>query len=371
MDSQTNSTSIITTTFDDHVITFGFDDYQHPASIAVVINNVERWFLTIFVSTMTLFTFVINGCTIGVIRTQSRFRKPYYTVMLCFAVVNIGILLPFTFVQLIPRLFMNDFHDYPLALCRLFSDISITFIFMSLSSTAILCMARYLYFCRPIIYMTYVSRRVVYAAFACAFLLSASYTVATELAVGRVPVIHSLSCQLPNSIVNILLQNVLFILIPLVIIIVCARAIYGKIVRKRNDSPGHQLETLPNLANAVEQARANHPQQNSFSLKHAWKAIKLVAILSGTFLVMQLIPFIARLIMALLGVEFSSGLNGDFPLSTFVLRWVDMIYGVFYPSLNPLILWRLDKQYRWFRRFMTCRRNQVAFQPQQSTQEPS
>ena len=101
----------------------------------MVANEVERWTLLFVVMGYSLFTLVVNGFTIAVVRAEHRLHKPEYTVMVMFAVVNIGFNIPFNFLQILPRLIFIDvmtFEAYPLVACRLFSGIAIIFAYESL-----------------------------------------------------------------------------------------------------------------------------------------------------------------------------------------------------------------------------------------------
>ena len=107
--------------------------------------------------------------------------------------------------------------------------------------------------------------------------------------------------------------------------------------------------------------------KTAFSHKRAIKTVKLVVLLSGTFLAMQLPPFIGRLAIALsckpkpdenFGV-ISERMIGDITTTTFIMRWIDIIPAGFYPCINPLILMRLDKEYKLFRKHAFCTKNKV------------
>ena len=196
---------------------------------AMLANEIERWAMLFVVLGYSLFALVVNGFTIGVIRTQHRLQKPEYTVMVMFAVVNIGINVPFHFLQILPRLILLDellFEDYPLMACRAFSVIGIIFIYMSLCSPAILGVMRYVQICYPLYYIAHVTDYTVYALFGTAFAISAIYTVGAEVVIGRQPAVHSLVCQLPHTRVNILMQTTLFVLIPMLILVFCTLRIY-------------------------------------------------------------------------------------------------------------------------------------------------
>ena len=432
----------------------------------MVANEVERWTLLFVVMGYSLFTLVVNGFTIAVVRAEHRLHKPEYTVMVMFAVVNIGFNIPFNFLQILPRLIFIDvmtFEAYPLVACRLFSGIAIIFAYMSLYSPAILSVMRYIQICHPLVYIAHVTDYTVYALFGIALAISGIYTVATEIVIGREPAVHSLVCQLSYARVNILMQMTLFVLIPLLILVFCTVRIYwiGKKMRdarrhksqqlnlkigksvdseERNkatdsvdstenpckppikeirflsadtkqstsklqpisestdsDSSHHsaqQQETMASHMTSVSTKKTTKlgkrrrimplqsPQRNrrqrrnssmtTSSHERALKTVKLIVLLSGTYFATQLPPLIGRAIIALRFApksdenfgEISEGhMIGDITVTTFVMRWMSMIYVGFYPCINPLILMRMDKEYKLFRKYAAfCSRNHVGIQ---------
>ena len=117
--------------------------------------------------------------------------------------------------------------------------------------------------------------------------------------------------------------------------------------------------------------RDNRAQQQPIACPgphtEALKTIKLIIVLSGTFLAMQLLPFVARLIIAVAGPEMIDGQDGDFPVSILVIRYIDIIYGLFYPCINPVILLYFDKDYLVFRNYALCKSNEVGIMREHQT----
>ena len=105
---------------------------------------------------------------------------------------------------------------------------------------------------------------------------------------------------------------------------------------------------------SVLQKRNGTRKQQKF-LKGALQTVKLILIFSGTFLAMQLFPFFIRFALSLFGVEYKNVPDGNVPFLTVLMGWLDLFYGSFYPFINPLMLMRLDKDYRHFRKYALCR----------------
>ena len=104
------------------------------------------------------------------------------------------------------------------------------------------------------------------------------------------------------------------------------------------------------------------PQGNvsSYSQKKAAsKTVKLITVLSGTFLIMQFIPYLGHFVMSLLGDYLVGRYIGNIFMSDFVTRYLAMNYGAIYPWLNPLVLIRFDKNYLFFKKYALCRQNRV------------
>ena len=122
-----------------------------------------------------------------------------------------------------------------------------------------------------------------------------------------------------------------------------------------------------------ERQRRKSSMSTTTSKERALKTVKLIVLLSGAYLAMQFPPFIGRLIIALFfepksdanfGEISEEHMVGDISITTFIMRWMDIIYVGFYPCINPLILMMLDKESKLFRKYAAfcIKKNQVAVQ---------
>ena len=470
-----------------------------PIPTLLLANDIQRWFLVTLYATFALFGFAVNGFTIGMIRAHARFHKPEYTVLSLCAMVNIVIHIAFAMLQVLPRLLLNENigEGYPFLACRIFSVVGITFGLISVCSTSVLSITRYLQFCQPLFYLAHVTDNVVYAAFGFVFTICATYTVLSEVLIGRRYTFYSFTCTLPQTQATIFIQTVLFIVIPLSVIIWCVRRIQRVILKKHdsrvasirksiirhdnktnnipmigsdkvfaiatniptseattlkqnvainekknrttgmdikldsrfakitgstskaaiNTKPnditgrkalqlndwmgetsghlqvsslrpscsyrGNQL-TIPKTQQEGFEGRMQHGSSTSIASKGkrsygrrvatlkrnrshkgytqksaATKTLKLIVFLSGTFLLLNLIPSIGRMVMAVFR-NYLDGRNiGELSVYIFVKRYIGMIYHLPFPTIHPIILIWFDKNYLFFKKYALCRHNRV------------
>ena len=288
--------------------------------------------------------------------------------------------------------------------------------------------------------MRIVTIRNIYAAFATNFAFCSIWTVVTEIFQGRQFLINTLTCQMQQNMVNIIIQTILFVLIPLIIIIYCLRMLYicmkekekyqttvtiarnadlrlnknkteikNKMNNKHNAEVSTSSRTTSNEVLSAQQVGVSHLhpqltemnqcsiQQNSISntsspsshddgtsdpvqeqtsghckstrinlrspnadkfgkktfMQNAkdCKIFRMITILTGTFLALQIIPFIVRLAIEAMEVKnINEGPHYTFPISIQIKRYADLTYALIYPCVNPLILIRFDKEYATFRK---------------------
>ena len=149
------------------------------------------------------------------------------------------------------------------------------------------------------------------------------------------------------------------------------------VLQSDNCSPGHSVDVIgeqlddadeqnpddaPSRKNISRNKRQSPPSAMNYSYskkKAAAKTVKLIVFLSGTFIVVQLIPAIAIPVMSFFVNQLDSRMVGQLYLSDLVKRYVAMALIAVYPCIHPIILIYLDKNYTFFKKHALFRQNRV------------
>ena len=155
----------------------------------------------------------------------------------------------------------------PVVACHAISTIAIALLQAATYLTRFIAYERYMYFCKPLVYITHLSQKKVAIAMLALYIVFMVYNILATVFIGRVYYSSAMLCELPSSAYRAMVNMLLFRLVPAALTIFCCVKIWNLI-------RGSQV--APALPSAVD-----IPQATPTLVKQAQTALKMILMTSG------------------------------------------------------------------------------------------
>ena len=289
------------------------------------------------------FALFANGFVIVVIYKYPQYGSSQYTIIMLYAIMNLGLLLPGVPAQVIPRLFLES--RYPSILCRIFSFVQITFFFMQVPVMAYYSLSRYIKFYHPIHYARLLNNKTVYETYAIILTVSAGYCTITEILIGRKYRNHGYNCQLPFYLPNFIIQVILFRIIPYIVIVLVAVKIHT-LLRARNRQIAAELNNVRSNNVLRSRSRIRALRKARTDARRTMSAFRLILGLCILFFISQVLPYIIKTIYNVIRGGKNQYFPDKFSFNAVLIQLAELVLGMLYPCFNPVAFIYCDKRLR-------------------------
>lgn len=273
--------------------------------LAAVDSNVELVIITIYLLVCFLAALFGNGTILTVVFRNRALHMPHYYLLCSYIACDIATCL-YAYPVMVVVMFQGT--ELPEWLCRSSGCLSTAAFFCSIYLLGLLAYERYHFFCRPMSYQrTFATFRLVCLVVG-AWLIALSFSISTEILLGRKVYITVLGCQLESSRVMSQIQIagffgpslflVFFSTIRVGILLVKMRAMIAPQILDQGNG---------NTSNPDQIYLPIEGLSNTYKIKisKAGAAFKLVILISGLFWGTYIPGFIVRLVI------FSSGITWE------------------------------------------------------------
>jgi hypothetical protein len=267
-------------------------------------------FVVLVVTLLGQFSVIVT-----IIKTE-RLHIPNFMVIPCYCGGDL------TMVSVSSVLYVYHFLYYcmPLPLCQALSIIGVGTAFGLASLTGLMAYERYVYLCHPLKYDIRFRTHRVLGLSAAIFAAPLLYCFITELMYGRSYHATVLACYLHASAVKSIIQSALFILPAAATTLLCMTHIW-RLMRSASVAPMQPADAEP----------AANPR------KHAKKAFKMVAMVSGTFWATILPSMFIRMLLFAAGFTWSDLDTRRYYSASLTLRIFTYMFSSVSSLLNPFI----------------------------------
>ena len=193
-----------------------------------------------------------------------------------------------------------------------------------------------MFFCQPFRYPRLCKKWNLIIIIGITSIIAFSYVIYTELTIGRKIAYMSFTCQLMNP-KQSHIQTTVFVFIPLVISIFCVISINRVLAKQRMRIRHIALEVNPQMNNA---SQINPIKQ---LIKNGGKTIRLIVMVSGTFLASLLPSTIFRETVLMNGITWDDIITRRVYWAAILMRLEVIIGSVTFSCVNPIIYFYIEK----------------------------
>lgn len=233
----------------------------------------------------------------------------------------------------------------PLTYCRVVSDIGFMLFFSLLLHTGFMAYERYLFFCRPFDYAAFLPTARVMAVLATGYLVSLIYTVVTEVLIGRFYHSSVITCNLPDSAVQSLVQFVIFFLPSGVVTIFSAVRIW-RLARRSRVAPATVVMSAAMGGMAGAGRASAVVSSRSTPVKQAYKGLRMILLVSGTLWGTIMPHYAVRIIIFNAGYTWHDLDSRRHLMPAIAMRIATFVGTTVSSAVNPIIFYYSRKDLR-------------------------
>ena len=288
----------------------------------------EQGFIAGLFMLFWLYVNVSNGILFYVFHREYSLHTPQFMVLVSYMVCD-TLYCNFTLLLMVPMVISNNIHVMPASLCRILAIAFSSCFLASVHLNALLTYERHCYFVTPLIYTRKFTRFRIFATVITIFLFSFGMGLAVDLIEPRVAVATIMSYQvtgLASQISNVV--YVVFYVIPSGLISVITLIKLRLLISK------HTAQVHPTQSDVMSEDQS---AVSGIIVKPVRKALKMVALVSGSFWLTIMPGVLIRMSLSASGVTWAYT-DQRISLPLFALsRTSYMLITVMSSVLNPII----------------------------------
>ena len=311
------------------------EDALHPSSagglwttmasvLPMVTDSLEEQIITaglLFV--FWIYVNILNGSLMYVIRREYSLHTPQYMVLVSFMVCD-TMYCNLTLLHMVPVVISNNIHLMNVTVARIITSIMISFLLSTVHLVALIAYERYCFFVTPLKYTFKFTKCRIYTSVTAIFLMAACVGVGGDLVDPRIAVATNMIYQLKGMGKQI--SNIFYLflyIIPSGAMSVMTLIRLGQVISR------HKAQ--------VEQIGEDETAGSGNLVKSVKQAVKMVALVSGSFWLTTIPGFLIRLGLSTSGVTWADT-DHRVSLAMFALsRGSIMLMTILSSVLNPIV----------------------------------
>ena len=271
---------------------------------------------------------VSNGSLFYVIRSEYSLHTPQYMVLQSYMVCDTSYC-NLTLLHMVPVVISNDIHVMSPAVSRILVTAIGSFLFSSLHLVGLLAYERYCYFNTPLKYTKKFTKTRIYTTVIIIYILALSIALAVDLVDPRIPVATIMTYQAAG-----LSMKITSIIYAVVYAIPSGTMSIVTLIKLRLIISKHKARVQPAVSIDMNEDQS---EISGMIVRPVKKALKMVALVSGSFWLTMVPGFLIRIGLAAFGVTWADT-DSRISLPMFALSRANyLMITVLSSVLNPII----------------------------------